>query len=74
MSDKPRVNFKELAWAFAFAHIRKGQKLHAGGVEYLVAWKHFDPDWVQLTYREGKKKEERVVRKGDPLLLELRPE
>lgn len=74
MSDKPRVSYSDLAWAAAFARIEEGQKLSSGGVNYLVSWKHTYPDWVELTYRAGKKQESRMVRKGDPLLLELRHE
>jgi hypothetical protein len=75
MSDKPRVAFAGLAWASAFARIEEGQKLYAKGIEYRVTWKHQEPDWLMLLYRFGKKRgHPLMVRKGDPLLLELRPE
>jgi hypothetical protein len=60
------------AWAAAFERIQEGQKLSAGGIEYRVSWKHFDPDWVELTYRTGKTLSRRIVRKGDQLLLDLK--
>lgn len=71
---KPKISYSDLAWAAAFARIEEGQKLSAGGIEYRVSWKHIDPDWVELTFRADKKQESKIVRKGDPLLLELRPE
>jgi hypothetical protein len=74
MSDKPRVSYTDLAWATAFARIEEGTYLTAHNTKYWVNWKHADPDWVELTFRAGKKQESKIVRKGDPLLLELRPE
>jgi hypothetical protein len=62
------------SWAAAFERIEEGQKLSADGIEYRVSWKHTDPDWVELTHRTGKTLARRIVRKGDPLLLELRPQ
>jgi hypothetical protein len=60
------------AWAAAFERIQEGQKLSAAGIRYEVTWKHTDPDWVELTHRTGKTLSQRIVRKGDPLLLELK--
>lgn len=74
MSDLPRVKYADLAWSAAFARIEEGQKLSAGGTQYRVWWKHHDPDWLELTYRNGKVQRRVLVRKGDPLLLELHPE
>lgn len=74
MSDLPRVKYADLAWAAAFARIKTGQKLCARGIDYRVEWKHEDPDWVQLVYRHEKKLQRRVVRQGETILLELRPE
>jgi hypothetical protein len=74
MSDKPRIAYSDLRWVVAFARIEEGQKLRAGGIEYRVSWKHTDPAWVELTHRTGKTLSRKIVRKGDPLLLELRPE
>jgi hypothetical protein len=79
---KPQVKYADFqqqrveqddAWSAAFARIQEGQKLSAGGINYLVSWKHFDPDWVELTFREGNHLPRKYVRKGDPLLLELKP-
>lgn len=72
MSDKPRVSYADLAWAAAFERIDEHQTLFAHGIGYLVTWKHRDPDWLELTHRAGKKLAKRIVRKGDPLLLELK--
>jgi hypothetical protein len=74
VSDKPRIAFADLAWAAAFARIEEGQKLSGPHCEYVVDWKHHDPDWLCLIYRDEKKQRRVMVRKGDPLLLELRPE
>lgn len=74
MSDKPRVSYSDLAWAAAFARIEEGQKVSVGDIQYRVIWKHTDPDWLQLNYRTDKELRRLMVRKGDPLLLELRHE
>jgi hypothetical protein len=74
VSDKQHIAYADREWYAAFARIQIRQKLSAGGISYRVAWKHFDPDWVQLTFRAGKKQESKIVRKGDSLLLELRHE
>lgn len=71
---KPRISYTDLAWTTAFTRIQEGQRLLAAGVEYCVAWKHEDPDWCQLSFRAEKKKQTRMIRKGDPLLLELHPQ
>jgi hypothetical protein len=76
----PRISYDDFrrklaegdAWAAAFARIEEGQKLSARGISYLVSWKHTDPDWVKLTHRTGKTLSQRIVRPGDPLLLELK--
>lgn len=74
MSDKPKVSYADVAWAAAFARVKEGQKLSAAGIVYTAHWKHIDPDWLQLSFRDGKKCERRMVRQGDRLLLELHPE
>ena len=71
---KPKIAYADLAWAAAFARIEEGQRFTVNGIEYRVTWKHEDPDWVEINYRAGKKQQRRIVRKGDPLLLELRPQ
>jgi len=82
MSTFPSISYadfrRKLAegdpWAAAFQKIQEGQKLSARGISYLVSWKHLNPDWVELTHRVGNSLPRTIVRKGDPLLLELRPE
>ena len=49
-------------------------RLSANDVVYKAHWKHHDPDWLMLLYRSGKSRRSVMVRQGDPLLLELRPE
>lgn len=72
---KQRVAYADLAWAAAFARIEEGQKLSAEGITYTVDWKHQDPAWLRLKpLRNQTVKKHRMVRQGDPLLLELRPE
>lgn len=74
---KPRISYADVAWSAAFARIEPGQHLTASsGLVYSVIWKHDDlpRQWLVLRYRAGKKLEQRIVRKGDPLLLELRHE
>ena len=71
---KQRIAYAHREWYAAFARIQIRQKLTAGGVEFRVAWKHTNPDWVQLTFRADKKLQRRMVRVGDPLLIELRPQ
>jgi hypothetical protein len=80
MSALPSISYadfrRKLAegdpWAAAFKRIQEGQKLSADGVEYRVSWKHTDPDWIELTHRTGKTLSRKIVRPGDPLLLELK--
>lgn len=74
MSDKPRVSYADLAWAAAFARIREDDMFLKDGVLYRVTWKHEDPPWVRLTHRTEKRIAHRIVRQGDRLLLELRPQ
>lgn len=82
MSALPSISYADFrrklaegdSWTAAFDQIQEGQRLIAGGIRYSVTWKHTDPDWVELTYRTGKTLSRCIVRKGDPLLLELRPE
>lgn len=62
------------SWVAAFDQIQEGQRLIAGGIRYVVSWKHTDPDWVELTFRTGKKQESLILRKGDLRLLELHHE
>lgn len=73
MGDKPRVSYADVAWSAAFARIAQGQWLiGADGMRYRVAWKHVDPDWLQLDYRAGKELLGRMVRQGDDFLLSLK--
>lgn len=74
MSDKPRVSYSDLAWATAFARIHENDMFLKDGVLYRVTWKHEDPPWIRLTYRTEKRIAHRMVRPGNSLLLELRPQ
>ena len=72
---KPRIPFAELAWFEAFNRVIAqgvGAKFTANGEDYRLT--HWNPDeeyaWVVLT---DKRKEKRVVRRGDVLMLELAP-
>lgn len=71
---KQRVAYADLAWAAAFARIHEDDMFLKDGVLYRVTWKHEDPPWIRLTHRTEKRIAHRMVRKGDPLLLELKSE
>jgi len=70
---KQRIAYTDLAWAVAFARIKVENERLPNGVTYdgwKILWIHDDPPWILL----GKKRQRRMVRKGDPLLLELHHE
>lgn len=66
---KPRVSYSAVfgsAWDKAFAKVKElGEGKTLG--DWRIAWVHEDPNWVQLT----RKREKRMVRRGDSLLIEL---
>jgi hypothetical protein len=73
-TEKPHITYGELAWFAAFKRViarGAGARFTANGVKYRL--KHWNPDseyaWVILV---DSNKEERTVRRGDVLMLELR--
>ena len=68
---KPRVAYLDFlagqdSWGQAFARVKElGEGAKLG--EWQILWIHTEPDWVQLKSKLGK----RMVRRGDPLLIEL---
>jgi hypothetical protein len=73
-TEKPMVTYGELAWFAAFKSVIErgaGSRFTANGEKYRL--KHWNPDreyaWVILVDAQ---KNERTVRRGDVLMLELR--
>jgi hypothetical protein len=71
----PRITYGELAWFAAFKRViarGAGSRFTANGEKYRL--KHWNPDrefaWVILVDAQ---KNERTVRRGDVLMLELQP-
>lgn len=74
---KPRISYADLQWQQAFARLKdlpQGTKLKAGEREFVLdhVWDDPHPPSLELKYREDKKLKKYTVRRGDPLMLELR--
>lgn len=75
--NKPRVPFAELAWVCAFNRLKalpRGTKLYARGIEFKLDGFLDDPHppSLWLKYRENRKQHDYIVRRGDPLMIELK--
>jgi len=67
-SAKPRVAYADREWMTTFERLKQlGEGAKLG--EWKILWIHEDPPWVQI---RGNGKNVRMVRKGDPLIHELK--
>ena len=78
MAVKPRIAYGELRWMEAFEKLKglpAGTTLTDGYDEYEFSHALDDPHppslWLRV--RHGNKRQTRIVRKGDVLILTLRP-
>jgi hypothetical protein len=77
--SKARVHHSELPWFQAFEKIVAmgiGAKLEADGVAYQVSDWHLDTEFARLVLRISKGKDRGTkitLKRGDPLVLELKP-
>ena len=74
--NKPRISYGEIAWLEAFKRVTvlgvRARLYDSAGNKYTL--KHWNPD-PELAFAifRLKDKTERIVRRGDVLMLELQP-
>ena len=74
--DKPRISYGELAWHEAFKRVTvlgvRARLYDSHGTKYTLKHWNPDPENAFAIFRL-KDKSERIVRRGDVLMLELKP-